>query len=109
MKLKKVYSEKSIIMKKALEKYLSHVFDFYEPEGGFYYWLKSKTDMTTTRNSEYFQRCLNNKVMYVPGEYCYYNSNSNEVLGAKEIRLSFGTATQGQIEEGILRHEKCPT
>lgn len=52
--------------------------------GGLYLWLTAPAHISTAGDGEFFEVCLEEKVMYVPGELCY------SVGGSDKARLSFG-------------------
>ncbi|MGL1901456.1 MAG: PLP-dependent aminotransferase family protein [Fibrobacterales bacterium] len=104
MKLQNVYAEKAKVMIAAMEKHFPKEVTYHIPQGGFYIWVTLPDGISTDRKSTLFSNCLKYKVLYVPGEYCYYQGeHSDHSLGHNQIRLSYGTPNIEEIEEGIKR------
>ena len=59
--------------------------------GGLYLWLTAPESLSTGGDEDFFEACLEEKVMYVPGELCYTQG------GTRKVRLSFG-----YLEEDLL-------
>jgi DNA-binding transcriptional MocR family regulator len=53
-------------------------------------------------NSKVFKAALDSDVLYVPGEMCYADDPAR-LKPANEMRISFGSATEENIREGIRR------
>ena len=52
--------------------------------------------------SKVFQSALKNDVLYVPGELCYAPDPTRRKPD-NEMRISFGSASEANIREGIKR------
>ncbi len=52
--------------------------------------------------SKVFQTALKNDVLYVPGELCYADDPARKKPD-HEMRISFGSASEENIREGIKR------
>ena len=52
--------------------------------------------------SKVFQTALKNDVLYVPGEICYADDPAR-AKPDNEMRISFGSANEENIREGIKR------
>ncbi len=102
-KLQKVYAEKSRVMLEAMRAHFPPEVEYFIPNGGFYFWVTLPEHVTTNRDSTLFENCLKYKVLYVPGEYCFYQNDGDEKLGQHQLRLSYGTPNIEEIEEGIKR------
>ena len=72
------------------------------PHGGLYVWLTLPEHMDTSRTGPMFGACVDNGVLYVPGEYCFQRDEQGR-LPNHHIRLSFGQVAPDQIEPGIQR------
>ena len=72
------------------------------PNGGLYVWLTLPEQIDTSRNGPMFGACVENGVLYVPGEYCFQRDEQGR-LPNNHIRLSFGQVAPDQIEPGIQR------
>jgi len=102
-KLQKVYAEKSKVMLAAMKNHFPSDVNYFIPAGGFYFWVTLPEDVSTNRDSTLFANCLKYKVLYVPGEYCYFQNEGQPKLGQNQMRLSYGTPNVEEIEEGIKR------
>jgi 2-aminoadipate transaminase len=58
--------------------------------------------ISTGVKSEVFRTALKNDVLYVPGEICYADDPVRKKPD-HEMRLSFGSASEENIREGIRR------
>ncbi len=100
--LRRRYARKSAVMEKAMEKYFPAGVTWPAIEGGLYFWAKTPTRVKTGIKSRTFQEALNADVFYVPGAFCYANDKSRRKPD-NEMRLSFGSASEKNIREGIKR------
>jgi len=101
-RLQKRYAHKARVMKLAIEKHFPPAVEWWEPAGGLYFWARLPKDVPTGVKSKVFQAALKNDVLYVPGEICY----ADDPLRKKpnhEMRISFGSASEEDIREGIKR------
>jgi 2-aminoadipate transaminase len=78
------------------------------PAGGLYVWFVLPPAFDTTRGGRLFQRCMEQGVLYVPGEYCFpmsWLSRESGVLGGPRhtMRLSFGVQPIERLREGVAR------
>src|SRR5262249_30721111 len=68
------YRRKRDVMLMALEEHFAPFageVSWTHPRGGLYVWLSLPEDVDTGRDGEYFARCLEEGVLYVPGAYAY--------------------------------------
>jgi 2-aminoadipate transaminase len=65
-----------------------------------YVWAKAK--IPTGRKSSFFSRALKKDVLYVPGELCYAEDPTRRAR-RNEMRISFGSASDRDLREGIAR------
>jgi 2-aminoadipate transaminase len=72
------------------------------PQGGLYVWLTLPERIDTSRTGPMFGACVDNGVLYVPGEYCFQRDEQGR-LPNHHIRLSFGQVAPDKIEPGIER------
>jgi 2-aminoadipate transaminase len=70
------------------------------PDGGMYVWLTCPDGVATGPNSPFMKACLKEGVLYVPGEFCYAQSDT---APNTEARLCFGVATPEQLREAARR------
>lgn len=72
------------------------------PEGGLYLWLKGPSGLGTGVESAFCRQCLDNGVLYVPGELCM-----GEALERRFVRLSFGVHSPDALREAGRRFAKA--
>lgn len=75
------------------------------PNGGLYVWLSLPETIDTGLEGRFFERCLHEGVLYVPGSLAYPDGPGQ--YPRNQIRLSFGVATDSAIDEGIRRFSKA--
>ena len=71
------------------------------PEGGLYVWLTLPEGMDTGREGPLFARCLEEGVLYVPGEFAF-----PEVPGpvpTNHMRLCYAATAEAELSEGVRR------
>jgi 2-aminoadipate transaminase len=101
-RLQKVYARKARVMRQMLKKHFPANVEWWEPEGGLYFWVRLPHHIPTGLKSLFFQTALKNDVLYVPGELCYAEDAARRKPD-HEMRLSFGSATEEDIRAGIER------
>jgi 2-aminoadipate transaminase len=101
-KIEKRYSQKARVMKQALAEHFPPNVEIWESGGGLYFWARLPKNVSTGAKSNIFQTALKNDVLYVPGELCYADDPARKKPD-HEMRLSFGSASEKSIREGIQR------
>ena len=101
-KLQKNYARKAVVMKRALAEYFPANVEIWEAGGGLYFWARLPKAIATGVKSKVFQAALKADVLYVPGELCYAEDSARRKPN-HEMRLSFGSASEASIREGIKR------
>ncbi len=101
-RLRKRYARKADVMREAIEKHFPAEVEWTQPEGGLYFWARLPGGLKSGVKSKVFQSALKNDVLYVPGELCYANDPTRPKPDC-EMRISFGSATEQDIREGIKR------
>jgi len=101
-RLQKRYAHKARVMKQALEEHFPPSVEWWEPEGGLYFWARAPRHIATGVTSNVFKTALKNDVLYVPGELCYAEDATRRKPN-HEMRLSFGSASEADIRTGIRR------
>ena len=101
-KIQRRYAQKARVMKQALAEHFPPEVEIWEPGGGLYFWARLPKNVSTGLKSKMFQTALKNDVLYVPGEICYADDPSRKKPD-HEMRLSFGSASEEEIREGIRR------
>jgi 2-aminoadipate transaminase len=101
-RLQKRYAHKARVMKLAIENHFPPAVEWWEPEGGLYFWARLPRNVSTGTKSKVFSTALKNDVLYVPGEICYADDPARRKPN-HEMRISFGNASEADIREGIKR------
>lgn len=100
--LRKRYAAKAKTMKRAMEQHFPVEVEWWEPEGGLYFWARLPKSLPAGPKSPLFKSALAHDVMYVPGELCYADDSTRRKPN-HEMRISFGGATEKNIRAGIAR------
>ncbi len=101
-KIEKRYGQKARVMKQALAEHFPPNVEIWESGGGLYFWARLPKEVSTGVKSKVFQTALKNDVLYVPGELCYADDPAR-AKPDNEMRISFGSASEENIREGIKR------
>jgi 2-aminoadipate transaminase len=101
-RLQSNYKMKRDLMLQALSRYMPAGTTWTHPNGGLYVWVTLPASMNTSRDETFFRRCVDNGVLYVPGEYCF-QPDDNGVIPQNQLRLSFGQVRTELVEEGVRR------
>jgi 2-aminoadipate transaminase len=101
-RLQKRYAHKAHVMKLAIKKHFPPAVEWWEPEGGLYFWARLPHGLSSGVKSKVFSTALKNDVLYVPGEICYADDPARRKPN-NEMRISFGNASEKDIREGIKR------
>jgi len=96
------YARKAAVMKRAMTEHFTANVDIWESGGGLYFWARLPKGISAGVNSKIFQAALKGDVLYVPGELCYAD-DSSRAKPDNEMRISFGSASEENIREGIRR------
>ena len=101
-KVQKNYARKAAVMKRAIAEHFPPSVEVWEAGGGLYFWARLPKGISAGVKSKVFQAALKSDVLYVPGELCYADDpwRRQPVNG---MRLSFGSASEANIREGIKR------
>jgi 2-aminoadipate transaminase len=102
--LKKTYQNKRDVLVSALEDefggFGSDV-SWTHPNGGLYVWLTLPDVVDTGRSGRFFDRCVAEGVLYVPGCYAFPDEPGPAPVSC--ARLSYGVASEPALREGIRR------
>jgi 2-aminoadipate transaminase len=101
-KVRKNYARKARVMKLALAEHFPASVEIWESGGGLYFWARLPDGISAGVKSKVFQSALKADVLYVPGELCYADDPSR-TKPDNEMRISFGSASEENIREGIKR------
>src|SRR4029077_14448487 len=100
--LQQRYARKAGVMLKALREHFPSTVEWWEPAGGLYFWARLPRSVASGAKSKLFKRALAKNVLYVPGELCYAEDSTRRKPN-HEMRISFGSASEKDIREGIKR------
>jgi len=101
-KVRKNYAKKAAVMKRALAEHFPANVEIWESGGGLYFWARLPKGISAGVESKVFQAALKADVLYVPGELCYADDASRKKPD-NEMRISFGSASEENIRQGIAR------
>jgi len=101
-KVQRNYARKASVMKRAIAEHFPASVEVWEAAGGLYFWARLPKGVSAGMKSKVFQAALKSDVLYVPGELCHADDSwrRKPVSG---LRLSFGSASEANIREGIRR------
>jgi len=100
--LRERYKHKAEIMATAIRTHFPQSVGWEAAAGGLYIWARLPGSVQTGPKSALFRACLKSDVLYVPGELCYAPDRTRRAP-QNEMRLSFGSASEEKIREGIKR------
>lgn len=100
--LRRRYAEKAGWLDAALRARFPGCSRWHEARGGMYTWVSLPVSVRTGLGSSVFRRALDSNVLYVPGALCYADDPTRPKPD-HEMRLSFGSASRGEIERGVSR------
>lgn len=96
------YRNKAFIMRETMRKHFPDSVEWMAPAGGLYFWPRLPKGVSSGTKSKFFKAALARDVLYVPGELCYADDPSRRKPN-REMRISFGGATEKEIVTGIQR------
>jgi 2-aminoadipate transaminase len=100
--LRNRYARKARTLAQALQEHFPAEVEWRETRGGMYFWARLPRGLRSGAKSRLFREALARNVLYVPGEFCYAEDSSRPKPD-REMRISFGNATERDIREGIRR------
>jgi 2-aminoadipate transaminase len=103
-RLRTIYGEKLRLTLNTLQDALSPLdpqVEWTRPTGGLYVWVRTPAGVSTGMDGPFFRDCLDEGVLYVPGEFCY--PPGVEGAPTNFLRLSFGLADARRCREGLNR------
>ena len=97
------YRRKRDVMLMALDEHLGAIegVSWTRPSGGLYVWLTLPDGLDTGLAGAFFQRCLSEGVVYVPGSYAF--AAEPGLPPTNQARLCFGVPDEAALAEGIKR------
>ena len=100
--LQQRYARKARTMLAALKKHFPEEVKWQKPAGGLYFWARLPRNVKSGAQSKLFQAALAKNVFYVPGTLCYADDSTRRKPD-HEMRISFGSASEENIREGVRR------
>jgi 2-aminoadipate transaminase len=103
-RLRELYGRKRDVFVGALERYLEPVREdvrWTHPNGGLFVWMTVPEGLDTGFNGPLFPRCLQEGVLYVPGEYAF--ASEPGPVPRNHLRLTFGVPSEAELVEGARR------
>ena len=98
-KVRAVYGQRALTMGNALRKELGDAISFVQPQGGLFVWARlTGAGGKVSEGATLAKRAIDKGVAFVPGAP-FYASNPD----LSTLRLSFATADEGKILEGVGR------
>jgi DNA-binding transcriptional MocR family regulator len=98
-RVRQVYGQRAGVMGEALRRELGSAIDFVAPRGGLFIWARlTGADGRTSDGAEFARSAIEQGVAFVPGAPFYCASPDTRTL-----RLSFATADEDRIREGVAR------
>jgi 2-aminoadipate transaminase len=102
--LAKTYRRKAGVMLDALAESFApfgEAVRWTHPRGGLYVWLTLPESIDTGRDGGYFDACIDEGVLYVPGAYAY--PTEGVAPTRNQARLTFGVTPEPGLIEGVRR------
>ena len=97
--IRPIYREKAACLDAVLSGVLrERGWEWERPQGGLYLWLKAPEGVETHFDSRFHQLCIEEGVMYVPGDLCFAKRDQRN-----RIRLSFGVLDPDSLKEAGAR------
>jgi 2-aminoadipate transaminase len=103
-RLDSLYGRKCAAFLAALDEYISPLdldVRWTTPRGGLFVWMTVPEDLDTGFEGPLFQRCVEQGVIYVPGEHAF--APEPGPVPTNHLRLTFGVPTESDLVEGARR------
>ena len=98
-KVRTTYAARARQMGACLRRELGDAVEFTDPQGGMFFWVRLTGARGTTRDAAaYAQQAIQHLVAFVPGAAFFAEKPDPSFL-----RMSFATANEQNIEQGIIR------
>lgn len=111
--LRHMYRAKRDVLLQAIEEHFAAMSDeirWTHPSGGLYVWLTLPEHIDTRREGEFFAKCIEAGVLYVPGQFCFpegFSPECNRLGGpTNTMRLTYGVQGSEGLAEGSRRLAK---
>ena len=99
-KIRTYYKAKAQLMLELLEKtkLKDAGWTWEQPEGGLLMWLKGPQGIDCSLTSVFCQKCITEKVLYVPGDLCF-----GDKPDLNYVRLAYGAISADDMPEAVRR------
>ncbi|MTI83071.1 MAG: PLP-dependent aminotransferase family protein [Firmicutes bacterium] len=96
--MRKIYKKRRDVLAKAIKRNFGDQIVFNLPGGGFYFWCKINSSVTTNK---LLHETTKNGVTFIPGNAFY-----SDLSGDREFRLCYASIDESTISEGVKRMSK---
>jgi 2-aminoadipate transaminase len=103
-RLRSIYGRKRDVFLEALDRNLGPIradVSWTRPSGGLFVWMTLPQEIDTGFDGSFFPRCLEEGVIYVPGQYAF--APDPEPIPRNHLRLTFGVPAEAELMEGAHR------
>jgi 2-aminoadipate transaminase len=103
-RLRELYGRKRSVFLEALEQFMDPVeanVHWTHPNGGLFVWMSLPEDVDTGFDGSFFKQCIEEGVLYVPGEYAF--APEPGPVPRNHLRLTFGVPDEDELVEGARR------
>lgn len=99
--LRRRYREKIELTAAALEESLRPIvpIDYVKPAGGLYVWVRLPPDFDTGIDGDFFQACVREGVLFLPGESCFPDEGNGVPRNC--LRISYSMPSSEGLKQGI--------
>ncbi len=101
-RLQQRYREKRDVTLKVIREEFPAGVEVIVPKGGLYVWATLPGGISTGPEGRFFRECLDRKVLYVPGCYCYAQEEGRPKPD-NQMRLCYAYIEENEIVEGLKR------
>ncbi len=101
--LRSRYAEKCARLHDLLVEELGDRAEFIVPNGGLYLWMTLRSEVDTGMSGKLFQRALDDKVLFVPGEICGMAGAEGGETISRSMRLCYAYPSDRELTEAGLR------
>jgi 2-aminoadipate transaminase len=99
-----IYGRKCAVFLAALDEFIGSLYldvCWTKPDGGLFVWMTLPEDLDTGFEGPLFPRCVDQGVLYVPGEHAF--APLPGPVPKNHIRLTFGVPSESELVEGARR------
>ena len=96
------YKDKRDAMLRVIREEFPAEAKYAEPAGGLYVWVTLPEGVSTSPGSRFFKAAMAERVLYVPGRYCYAQEPGRP-KPENQMRLCYAYIDEAPLEEGVRR------